>query len=112
SNFPFVAQSGRTSYATQLQAVNAWLTANELHPLSGQSDVAAYLPFALWKMLRTGGRMAVILTASWINTNWTDEFREALLRCYNLRAVVVSGCGRWFQNADIVTHVLLLEKRE
>ncbi|MCL4195878.1 MAG: N-6 DNA methylase [Phycisphaerales bacterium] len=112
TNLPFVAQAGRALYVGRIAEVNQWLSATGLRKLSGQSDVAAYLPFALWRILRTSGRVAMILTASWIDTNWTDEFREALLRCYNLRAVVVSGCGRWFDNADIVTHVLLLEKRE
>lgn len=111
SNLPFISQKGRSSYLPQIEQVNSWLKNNKMQPLSPKADVAAYLPFVLCGLLRSGGRMSIIITASWIDTDWTKKFRDALLQCFKIKAVVVSGCGRWFQKAKVVTHILLLEKR-
>lgn len=109
SNLPFVAQAGRATYGNAIQVVNTWL-ATSGETLPGRSDVAAYLPFALYDLLEPGGRMGIIITNAWLGTAWGEAFYERLADFFELRTVVTSGAGRWFSNSDVVTNILVLQK--
>lgn len=106
SNLPFVAQAGRKRYGNAIAGVNKLLEKS----LSGRADVAAYLPFALHRLLEPGGRLGIIITNAWLGTDWGHEFRRRLREYFHLKAVVTSGAGRWFQNSEVVTNILILEK--
>jgi len=106
SNLPFVAQKGRERYGNAIASVNDLLDDD----FTGRADVAAYLPFALHGLLEEGGRLGIIITNAWLGTAWGREFRQKIGPYYRLRAVITSGAGRWFQNSDVVTNLLVLEK--
>ena len=108
SNLPFVAQDGRQHYRTAIGRVNDTL-GNE-YKLPGRADIAAYLPFALNPLLKEGGRLGIIITNAWLGTDWGDSFFDALLQYYDVRCVITSGAGRWFQDSDVVTNILIAEK--
>ncbi|MBC6442553.1 MAG: N-6 DNA methylase [Rhodobacteraceae bacterium] len=108
-NLPFVAQEGRAAYGDAIQAVNTWLAETGKEP-PGRSDVAAYLPFALYDLLEPGGRMGIIITNAWLGTAWGEAFYERLTDFFELRTVVTAGAGRWFSNSDVVTNILVLRK--
>ncbi|MEE4210334.1 MAG: N-6 DNA methylase, partial [Parvularcula sp.] len=110
SNLPFVAQAGRATYGNAIQAVNDWLEIETGETLPGRSDVAAYLPFALYDLLEPGGRMGIIITNAWLGTAWGEAFYERLADFFELRTVVTSGAGRWFSNSEVVTNILVLQK--
>ena len=110
SNLPFVAQAGRATYGNAIQAVNTWLETETGEKLPGRSDVAAYLPFALYDLLEPGGRMGIIITNAWLGTAWGEAFYKRLADFFELRTVVTSGVGRWFSNSDVVTNILVLQK--
>ena len=110
SNLPFVAQAGRATYGNAIRAVNEWLESEESRRLPGKSDVAAYLPFALYDLLEPGGRMGIIITNAWLGTAWGEAFYERLADFFELRTVVTSGVGRWFSNSEVVTNILVLQK--
>jgi hypothetical protein len=110
SNLPFVAQSGREAYGDATQAVNTLLEANG-DGLSGRSDVSAYLPFVFYDLLDPQGRLVIIISNSWLGTAWGEAFYDRLLSFYHLQAVITSGSGRWFSNSQVVTNILVLEKR-
>lgn len=109
-NLPFVAQAGRKHYENAIQEVNETLEC-EGHGLSGRADVAAYLPFSLHPLLVEHGRIGVIITNAWLGTAWGDSFYEALHRYYDLKCVITSGAGRWFQSSDVVANILIMEKK-
>ena len=109
SNLPFVAQAGRATYGNAMQAVNTRL-AKTGKTLPGRSNVAAYLPFALYDLLEPGGRMSIIITNAWLGTAWGELFYKRLADFFELRTVVTSGAGRWFSNSDVVTNILVLQK--
>ena len=109
SNLPFVAQAGRKQYGNAIEGVNEAL-GDELGKLPGKSDIAAYLPFAFHPMLREGGRLGIVITNAWLGTDWGDAFFSKLSHFYRLKFVVTSGAGRWFQNAAVVTNLLVFEK--
>lgn len=110
SNLPFVAQNGRAAYGDATASVNALLEKDGAG-LPGRSDVSAYLPFAFYDLLQPQGRLVIIIPNAWLGTAWGTAFYDRLLSFYHLRAVVTSGSGRWFSNSDVVTNVLVLEKR-
>jgi len=110
SNLPFVAQAGRKQYGNAIEGVNEAL-GDELGKLPGKSDIAAYLPFAFHPMLKEGGRLGIVITNAWLGTDWGDAFFSKLSHFYRLKFVVTSGAGRWFQNAAVVTNLLVFEKQ-
>lgn len=110
SNLPFVAQAGRKRYGNAIKQVRTSL-ADAGQSFSGRADVAAYLPFALHPLLTEQGRLGIIITNAWLGTDWGDAFYNSLDRYYDLKSVITSGAGRWFQNSDVVTNILIMEKK-
>lgn len=80
--------------------------------LSDRNDVYVYIIFSLWKNLVLGGRLGVIISNSWLGTDAGKSFYEAMQWYYKIKKVVISGRGIWFTNADVVTTLLILEKKE
>lgn len=110
SNLPFVAQAGRKQYGNAIHQVTTSLE-NDGQSFSGRADIAAYLPFSLHPLLDENGRLGIIITNAWLGTDWGDAFYNSLSRYYDLKSVITSGAGRWFQNSDVVTNILILEKK-
>lgn len=110
SNLPFVAQEGRRQYGNALDAVRVFL-GEEAARLPRRADVAAYLPFALHPLLADNGRLGIIITNAWLGTGWGDAFYDLIGRYYDLKSVIASGAGRWFQNSKVVTNILIMEKK-
>lgn len=79
---------------------------------SGKTDLYNYLPFKLYELLEDGGRLGIILSNSWLGTDIGKRFFDALQYYYDIRAVVISNCRRWFKNADVVATLLILQKKE
>lgn len=110
SNLPFVAQTGREQYGNALDRVVARM-GPEGERFTRRADVAAYLPFSFHPLLADRGRLGVIITNAWLGTDWGDAFYNLLGRYYDLQCVVTSGAGRWFQNSEVVTNILVMEKK-
>lgn len=110
SNLPFVAQEGRKQYGSVLDQVVATM-GEDGRRFTRRADVAAYLPFSLQPLLADGGRLGIIITNAWLGTDWGDAFYNLLGRYYDLKCVVTSGAGRWFKNSDVVTNILIMEKK-
>ena len=114
SNLPFVQFEDVADSNPTIDRINERISelAGEEINLPGRSDLYAYLPFYLWTLLKAEGRIGLILSNAWLGTDWGRAFREVLQRFYHIEKVIVSGKGRWFQNADVVTTLLVLRKRE
>lgn len=78
----------------------------------GKTDLYNYLPFKLYELLEDGGRLGIILSNSWLGTDIGKRFFDALQYYYDICAVVISNCRRWFKNADVVATLLILQKKE
>ena len=111
SNLPFVAQNGRKTYSADLEIVAAMLGKGG-ERFTRRADVAAYLPFSLYPLLADNGRLGIIITNAWLGTDWGDDFFNLLGRYYNLTTVITSGAHRWFNNSDVVTNIIILDKIE
>ncbi|MCH5716681.1 N-6 DNA methylase [Niabella hibiscisoli] len=110
SNLPFVAQAGRSQFGNALDNVYSTMLAGR--SFTGRADVAAYLPFSLYPLLGGGGRLGIIITNSWLGTDWGDDFYTELATYYDLKCVITSGAGRWFRNSDVITNILIMDKKD
>lgn len=110
SNLPFVAQSGRHQYGNAINLVKANM-GEAGRDFTARADISAYLPFSFYPLLEEGGRLGIIITNAWLGTDWGDDFYNKLGQYYNLKSVITSGAGRWFQNSEVVTNILIMEKR-
>jgi predicted RNA methylase len=111
SNLPFVAQAGRQQYGNAIAQVRSAM--GDLgNSFTGRADVAAYLPFSLHPLLTNNGRLGIIITNAWLGTDWGDDFYRTLGQYFNLKSVITSGAGRWFQNSEVVTNILIMEKKD
>lgn len=110
SNLPFVSQDGRRRYENTIQEIRTSLL-EDGYMISGRADIAAFFPFSLYPLLTENGRLGIIITNAWLGTDWGDNFYDALIAYYHLDCVIISGAGRWFKNSEVVTNVLVLEKK-
>ena len=108
SNLPFVAQAGRDQYGNALREI---VQRMGMANFSKRADVAAYLPFSLHSLLSDNGRLGIIITNAWLGTDWGDDFYNLLGRYYDLKCVITSAAGRWFNNSEVVTNLLIMDKK-
>lgn len=79
--------------------------------LDGRSDLYCYIATKIADVIKPSGTMGVIVSNSWLGTKAGIKLIEVLKQKYNIRQVHISGKGRWFKNADVVTTILILEKK-
>lgn len=114
SNLPFVKYNNiAADEAAYLEAVRQSVSEHTgiLFP-AGKADLYHFIPFWLHGLLEPGGKLGVILSNSWLGTQVGLKFYQALLYYYELQTVVLSNEGRWFENADVVGTLAVLQKKE
>lgn len=79
--------------------------------LDDRADLYQNLIFAFYPILNSSGRLGVITSNSWLGTKAGRQFFNALYWYYDVEQVHISGKGRWFQNAQVVTTILILSKK-
>ena len=78
--------------------------------LDGRSDLYCYIATKIADVIKPGGTLGIIVSNSWLGTNAGTKLIEVLKLKYYLKQVHLSGKGRWFKNADVVTTIIVLEK--
>lgn len=114
SNLPFVQQEDLEVLNPSAIEINGFIDekiGNEFS-LDGRSDLYAYLPFHFWNLLTSNGRMSIIVSNSWLGTAWGEKFYKLLSAFFEIENVAVSGSGRWFSNAKVVTNIITLKKKD
>ncbi len=79
--------------------------------LDGRSDLYSYIPFILLPLLTDQGTFGIIVSNSWLSTKAGHKFRKLLREIYNIVYVLASAEGRWFHNTDVVTNIIVLQKK-
>ena len=112
SNLPFISQQEIKSLFPAMNEINQFLSSlsGSKITLSGKSDLYVFLIFYIWKMLDDKAMVGVIISNSWLGTEFGKIFKKLLIKFYKLKYVIISGKGRWFKNAQVVTNILVLEK--
>lgn len=90
------------------------LRAYHLSPKRGWGvEAGLYIYFVLWahQFLQPGGRLAMIVSDSWLQTDFGTAFGRFLLERFRVRAVVDLG-ARVFPSPMVGTCLLLLERED
>lgn len=77
---------------------------------SGLADlsVPAWLLSAL--MVKPGGRLALVVPATWRSRDYADVIRYLLLRCFALEFIVEDQQPGWFSDALVRTHLIVARR--
>lgn len=118
SNLPFISQDGRKYFQDSIDAISDklptsydFISTDDFKPFDKKSDIYAYIPFHILPLLKEGGCLGIVISNSWLGTEWGLGFLYQIIGHYHLKTVVTSGAGRWFSNSEVVTNILILEKR-
>lgn len=111
SNLPFIAfENILPEDEAKIIEINSWLKKYDAH-IDLRSDIYIPIIFTLHKHLKPNGILGVIASNSWLATKAGDLFYRALLKLFHIEQVHISGKGKWFTNAQVITTILLLRKR-
>ncbi|TBO42251.1 HsdM family class I SAM-dependent methyltransferase [Pedobacter kyonggii] len=114
SNLPFIGSANISKSNPQIGEIigkiRIWLADKKI-TINKKSDIIAYLPYYLWDLLGTNGRIGLVVSNSWLGTGWGNDFRDMLFRFFKISSVISSGKGKWFKNAEVITNIMVLEKR-
>lgn len=105
SNLPFVESGKLVGDSDTIFAMN------HEYQLNARSDLYFYIALKIADILKPDGRLGIITSNSWFGTEAGMKFVSALNERYDMLQVHMSGKGRWFQNADVVTTIILLKKK-
>lgn len=114
SNLPFIKSKEMKVLNPHIVDINDWIKegANTTETLSGKSDIFAYIPFYLYQFLSENGKIGLILSNAWLGTDYGEIFLELFQKFFKIELVVISGKGKWFDNADVVTTILVASKKD
>ena len=114
SNLPFIKSKEMKILNPNILDINSWIQreTNQDIILSGKSDIFAYIPFYLYRLLSEQGKIGLVLSNAWMGTDYGEVFIELFQNFFNINYVVISGKGKWFNNADVVTTLLIASKRD
>lgn len=113
SNLPFVSfdQEGREETLNIKTVLNKVKRETSID-LSGRVDLNNAIILHLWELLDDNGKVGVITSNSWLGTLAGQEFFKALNCYYEIKGIYASGKGKWFDNADVITLMLILKKKK
>lgn len=113
SNLPFIKSKEIEVLNPDITEINNSIQAQTTttKSLSGKSDIFAYIPFYLHNIISDNGKIGLILSNAWLGTDYGEIFLELVQKYFDIETVVISGKGKWFDNADVVTTFLIATKR-
>lgn len=113
SNLPFVKGQDIPDYNEKIRTINEFIATNlgNDYKLTSRADLAYYIPFKLWSILNNNGKLGIIISNSWLGTEAGTTFRNSLRKFFYIENIVTSGNGRWFENAKVITNILILKKK-
>lgn len=113
SNLPFVPfEKISNDDWTYINKIQNEVKRNTGVTLNNRNDYYSYIIFALYNILNENGRVGIITSNSWLGTASGREFFTALNYYYYVEQIHVSNTLRWFNNANVVTVISILRKRE
>lgn len=77
---------------------------------SGLSDLSVPSLMLAAMMTREGGRLALVLPATWRSRDYADVVQYLLLRFFKLEFVVEDTQPGWFSDAQVRTHLIVAQR--
>ncbi len=104
SNLPFVRSE-------DIQKANPDMPELLKRDIAPKSDLFAYILMRLKDLVEDHGNIGVIISNSWLSSDWGIKFRAILQEHFHVKAIATSGCGRWFDATDVVANIVVLTKK-
>lgn len=82
----------------------------KLADISKRAGIHAYFFVHGTKFLKEGGRFGFIVSDSWLDADYGKGLQDLFLRHYKITAIITSKVERWFEDADINTCIIILER--
>lgn len=83
---------------------------NTLAQISKRAGIHAYFFVHGFKFLYEGGRFGFVVSSSWLDVDYGKGLQEFFLNNYKVVTILESKVERWFEDADINTCIVILEK--
>lgn len=115
SNLPFVSLSNiETSEKDYIDNIESFINEESQGEIrfSRRSDFYFYIITYLDNILDKNGRIGVITSNSWLGTEAGKTLYDLLINYYKLESIIVSGNKKWFPNANVMSSIIVLEKKE
>lgn len=116
-NPPYTRQEGITKIAPDVAVYKNKLISNALYldgkriaDLSRRAGLHAYFFVHGTKFLRPHGRFGFVVANSWLDVEYGRGLQEFFLRNYKIVAIIESKVERWFEQADVNTCIVILER--
>ncbi len=77
---------------------------------SGQADLSVPAWILAGFMVRPGGRLALVVPATWRSRDYADVIRYLVLRCFALETIVADTQPGWFSDALVRTHLVVARR--
>ncbi|BCB95779.1 hypothetical protein JZK55_07010 [Dissulfurispira thermophila] len=102
--------SGLEAYKENLIEKALYDERRKLADISKRAGIHAYFFVHGTKFLKEGGRFGFIVSNSWMDVDYGKGLQELFLRHYKIIAIIESKVERWFEDADVNTCIIILEK--
>ena len=104
SNLPFVRFE-------DIKKVNPNIPESLKLGIARKSDLFAYIVMHLKELVQDHGNIGVIISNSWLSSDWGIKFRSTLQKHFHIKTIATSGYGRWFDATKVVTNIVVLSKK-
>jgi hypothetical protein len=85
-----------------------WRTLAESY--SGLADLSVPSLLLAASLVRAGGRLALVVPATWRSRDYADVIRYLLLRCFAIEYIVEDTQPGWFSDALVRTHLIVARR--
>ena len=117
-NPPYTRQEEISEIASQNDKYKETLIEKSLYDFNGEkiveiskrAGIHTYFFIHGIKFLKNGGRFGFIISNSWLDVDYGAGLQEFFLKNYKIIAIIESKVERWFEDADINTCIVILEK--
>lgn len=117
-NPPYTRQEEMAGIAPEVKEYKEGLIDKALKDIKGRktaqipkrAGIHAYFFVHGTKFLQNGGRFGFIVSNSWLDVDYGKGLQEFFLNNYKIIAIIESKVERWFEEADVNTCIVILEK--
>jgi len=86
------------------------LRGKKVAEIGKRAGIHAYFFVHGTKFLKDGGHFGFIVSNSWLDVDYGKGLQEFFLKNYKIIAIIESKVERWFEEADINTCIIILQK--
>jgi type I restriction-modification system DNA methylase subunit len=102
--------TGEETYKKSMIEKAIYYNNHKLADISKRAGIHAYFFVHGTKFLKDGGRFGFIVSNSWMDVDYGKGLQELFLKNYKIIAVIESKVERWFEDADVNTCIIILER--